>query len=117
MESGKYFFGRVVLIIFLAVAFGLGTSHFALAQSRLNIYQTTLEEPNQVTPEISTEELKNLLFPGAKPVIVIDTRPTIQYALAHIPGAINIPEKDEERIPEIYPDKATFMVIYCSGPY
>ena len=117
MESGKYFFGRVVLIIFLAVAFGLGASHFAMAQSKCNVHQATLEEPNQMTPEISTEELKNLLAARAKPMALIDTRPAMQYALAHIPGAINIGDKEEGHIPQAYPDKATLVIVYCNGLY
>jgi hypothetical protein len=31
------------------------------AQSKPNVQQTTLEEPNQTTPEISTDELKRVL--------------------------------------------------------
>lgn len=100
----------------LTIVFGSGTSRSAIAQSKLNIYQATLEEPNQMTPEISTEELNNLLA-GVKPVVVIDTRPMMQYALAHIPGAINVGEKEEEHIPQAYSDKATLMIVYCNGPY
>jgi hypothetical protein len=34
---------------------------FVAAQSKPNVQQTTLEEPNQTTPEISTDELKRVL--------------------------------------------------------
>jgi hypothetical protein len=115
-KSRKYLFVTALFSSVLTIVFGSGTSRSAIAQSKLNIYQATLEEPNQMTPEISTEELKNLLA-GVKPVVVIDTRPMMQYALAHIPGAINVGEKEEEHIPQAYSDKATLMIVYCNGPY
>jgi hypothetical protein len=32
-----------------------------ITPTRLSVYQTTLEEPNQKTPEITTEELQKIL--------------------------------------------------------
>lgn len=117
MKMKDYFFAALLLSLLLTVPCGPGGSHFAMAQSKCNVHQATLEEPNQMTPEISTEELKKLLTPGANPVVVIDTRPAMQYALAHIPGTINFGANEEEHITKTYPDKATRMVLYCNGPY
>jgi len=115
MKARGYFFTAILLTFILAVACGMVGSRFAMAQPKTNIHQATLEEPNQMSPEISTEELKNLLS-GSKPVL-IDVRPEMQYALAHIPGAINIGDKEEEYIMKKHSEKGTLLVLYCNGPY
>jgi len=116
--NARYFFGVGILTFFaFAVAGGLEAPNSATAESRPSIYQATLEELNQVTPEVSTEELKKLLLVGAKPVPVIDIRSAMEYAIAHIPGSINLSEKEVEYIIKAYPDKEALMVLYCSGPY
>jgi len=115
MKAKGYFFAAILLTFALAIACGMVGSRFAMAQPKMNIHQATLEESNQMSPEISTEELKNLLS-GSKPV-VIDARPEMQYALAHIPGAINIGDKEEEYIIKNHPDKGTLIVLYCNGLY
>ena len=116
MKASGGFLTAILLSFVLTVAYAMGAAQFATAQPRLTIHQATLEEPNQMTPEISTEELKKLLTPGANPVAMIDVRPAMQYALAHIPGAINFEGNEEEHITKAYPDKATLLVIYCNGP-
>ena len=114
----RYFLRVSILTVFaFAVACGLAAPNSAMAQSRPSIHQTTLEEQNQVTPEVSTEELKKLLSAGAKPVPVIDTRSETEYAIAHIPGSINLWEKEPEYIIKAYPDKEAVIVLYCNGPY
>jgi rhodanese-related sulfurtransferase len=88
----------------------------ATAQARLrpSVYQTTLEEPNQLTPEITTEELVAILAAKSEPVF--DVRTAKEYAIAHIPGTINVSEREVQRISELYPDRATRMILYCNGP-
>lgn len=49
-------------------------------------------------------------------VTVLDVRPADEYALGHIPGAINIPLGElEARLAEI--DSGQEIVAYCRGPY
>jgi rhodanese-related sulfurtransferase len=91
------------------------TSSSPSAQSpRPSVYQTTLEEPNQKTPEITTEELLAILATHSEPVF--DVRTAKEYAIAHIPGTTNVYEKEVERITELYPDRSTRMTLYCNGP-
>src|SRR5688572_21802347 len=45
-------------------------------------------ESGQKTPEISTEELAKILADGS--ALVLDTRPHLEYAISHIPGAKNV---------------------------
>src|SRR5438445_2809370 len=54
-----------------------------------NIFQTTLLEQNQPGTEISTAMLQQILAAGTIPVL--DVRFPQEYAISHIPGAINIP--------------------------
>jgi len=87
----------------------------AFAQSRPSISQTTLEEPNQKTAEISTEELKKILADRSEPVL--DVRSAIEFAIAHITGSINVYEKEVERVVQLSPDKAARITLYCNGPF
>jgi rhodanese-related sulfurtransferase len=86
----------------------------AQARSRPSVYQTTLEEPNQLTPEITTEELVAILAVKSEPVF--DVRSAKEYAIAHIPGTINVFEREVQRISELYPNRASRMILYCNGP-
>jgi rhodanese-related sulfurtransferase len=108
-------FVSVLLSPVLAVIYYLGISQSATAPSRLNIYQVTLEESNQMTPEITTEELQTILASRNEPLL--DVRSVKEYSIAHIPGSINLYEKEVERIVQLYPDKTTHMVLYCNGPF
>jgi len=55
------------------------------------IQRATLMEQNQKTPEISTEELARIL--AELSATVFDARPFLEYAISHIPGAVNVSAK------------------------
>jgi len=80
-----------------------------------SIAQATLAEPDAVTPEVSTEELASILAAGSAPVL--DVRSSQEHAIAHIPGSVNIWEKEIEGIEARFPDRATPLVLYCNGPF
>jgi len=49
-------------------------------------------------------------------VTVLDVRPQHEFALGHVPGAVNIPLRAlKERLAEINPDRE--IVAYCRGEY
>jgi len=87
------------------------------------IYQATLAEPNQKTPEVSTEELRRILADGTS--VVLDSRKRSEYVAGHIPGARNVaPPPDAppseyvaavERL--VDGDKSKALVLYCNGPF
>ena len=81
---------------------------------RPSVYQTTLEEKGQATPEITTEELLAILANKSQPIY--DVRTAKEYAIAHIDGTINIYEKEVDQIIAQNPDRATPMILYCNGP-
>lgn len=87
----------------------------ASAPSPAAIGTATLTESGAVTPEISTDDLAALLDAGTTPVI--DVRSAHEYAIAHIPGAVSVWEKEVERIVQRHPDPAAPLVLYCNGPF
>jgi ArsR family transcriptional regulator len=63
---------------------------------------------------ISREELMERSRAGA--VTVLDVRPPDEFALGHLPGAVNIPLRElDARLAEF--DPALEIVAYCRGPY
>lgn len=72
-----------VTLGFIAVA------SLATAKSGTSIHQGTLLEPNQKTLEVSTEELRKIL--ADRRSFVLDARPFMEYAVSHVPGALNLP--------------------------
>lgn len=97
-----------------------------VAQQASSIFGATLLEPNQKTPEVSTEELKQIL--AARSATVLDARPYMEYAMGHIPGAVNVAPKpgvpmssyvsdvrEVERL--VGGDKTRPLVLYCNGPF
>lgn len=63
---------------------------------------------------ISREKLMELSRAGA--VTILDVRPADEFALGHLPGAVNIPLRElEARLAEF--DPAQEIVAYCRGAY
>ena len=89
--------------------------HDTTGQSAPTVHKTTLGEPGQATPEVSTEEVVGILANGKVPLL--DVRSPEEFAIAHIPGSINLYEKEVELVRQRYPDKATRLVFYCNGPF
>ena len=96
------------------------------AQATSNIYTATLGENAAKTPEISTEELRYILV--EKSAMVFDVRPAMEFAISHIPGAVNVAQKpgtskalyvsDVAEISRLLGnDKTKPVVLYCNGPF
>jgi len=63
---------------------------------------------------VSRPELMNRLKAGL--VTVLDVRPEDEFALGHLPGAVNIPLGElEKRLADLDPNQE--IVAYCRGPY
>jgi len=88
-----------------------------------NIFQTTLLEPPQPGPEISTERLQQIVASGSMPVF--DVRFELEYAISHIPGAINIPPVNNTSVDRevgqistlLHNDVQAKFVLTCNGPF
>jgi rhodanese-related sulfurtransferase len=110
--------GTVTRLATLAImALGL-TAENARAQG-VGIYQATLAESNQKTPEVSTEQLRRILTDGS--ALVLDTRSRDEFDAGHIPGARRIDAPANERVTAIghlvNGDKNAALVLYCNGPF
>src|ERR1700674_1732482 len=63
---------------------------------------------------VSRDELLRQLRTGA--VTVLDVRPADEFALGHLPDAVNIPLRElERRLAEF--DASQQIIAYCRGPY
>jgi rhodanese-related sulfurtransferase len=96
------------------------------SQSAANIFRATLGEPNPKTPEISTEQLRQIL--ADKSATVFDVRPHMEFSISHIPGVRNVAQKPGTTTAQYVSDvveigrllngnKAAPIVVYCNGPF
>ena len=103
-----------------------GSVAAAHGQTPGSIFQATLGESGQRTAEVSTAQLKSIL--ADKSAVVLDTRPFREFAISHIPGAVNVAAKPGVPMSAYVSDvaeigrllegmKETSLVLYCNGPY
>ena len=117
---------RIFLLTFLLALWSFVT--YANAGSSLDIYKANFIEPDEKTLNISTDELQRIL--EEKSATVFDARSPKEYAIDHIPGVVNVRGKPEGAKAgvayisdvdaigrHIHYDKATPIVVYCSGAY
>jgi rhodanese-related sulfurtransferase len=115
----------ITTMTMLLIALSLLPTGSAGAQG-VNVQQGTLQEANQKTPEVSTEEMKRIV--ADQSAVVLDTRPYMEYAMSHIPGARVVAPKpgvpmsmyvsdvaEVERL--VGGDKTRPIVLYCNGPF
>jgi rhodanese-related sulfurtransferase len=68
-----------------------------------------------VNPPVSRDELRAELMSESPPVLV-EALGAAYFADAHLPGAINIPADQVDRLaPDLLPDRDLDIVVYCSG--
>jgi rhodanese-related sulfurtransferase/DNA-binding transcriptional ArsR family regulator len=112
-REGKFVFYRLVddaVLDLLASARRIAERSLAEVQRVVHSYFRNRDclEP------VSRAELMNRLKAGI--VTVLDVRPEDEFALGHLPGAINIPLRElERRLADLDLDQE--IVAYCRGPY
>lgn len=98
----------------------------ASALSAQSIFTTTLAEANQKTAEVSTAELREII--ADRSAVLLDARPPLEYAISHIPGALNVAPQpgrpahlyisDVEEIGRLVGGvKDRPLILYCNGPF
>jgi rhodanese-related sulfurtransferase len=98
----------------------------ATSASSQTVFDTTLGEADQKTAEVSTKDLKDALKRGD--VVVLDARPPMEFAVSHIPGALNVAPQpgrpahlyisDVAEVGRLLgPAKDKPIILYCNGPY
>jgi rhodanese-related sulfurtransferase len=89
-----------------------------------SIFAATLVETNVSTPNISTEEMEMLI--NSHEAVVLDTRPRLEWAISHIPTALNVAPKPGTPMSLYVSDVAEIrrlagvdkrLVLYCNGPF
>ena len=65
--------------------------------------------------EISREDLKAKMDRGDD-FVLVETLEEEHYELTHLPGAINLPPGQTDRVQELIPDKRAEVVVYCANP-
>jgi rhodanese-related sulfurtransferase len=85
------------------------------ASAGANVGDAIFEEQGGTTPEISTNEMNAILATGS--AVVFDARPESEYAIAHIPGSINLDAIQLGRFTQNYADRKAAIVVYSDGPF
>jgi len=68
-----------------------------------------------MTALITRDELKAKLDRGDD-LVILEALPPMYYADAHLPGALNFPHDQVDRLArELLPDKDREIVVYCSN--
>lgn len=112
-RDGKYILYRVSdnsVLTLMRALFDVGERNVAEVDKVLRGY---FHERDNMEP-ISHEDLLDRTRDGL--VTVLDVRPKDEFALGHLPGAVNIPlDELENRLSEI--DDTQEVIAYCRGPY
>lgn len=96
------------------------------ATGRPSVFDAVVGETVSKTSEISTEELKVLL--ESRAIVLLDTRPYLEWAISHIPGALNVAPKPGMPMSQytsdvaevgrlVAADKTRPLILYCNGPF
>lgn len=94
--------------------------------TQLNVYDAVSHEPNDPVPEITTQELFNVLATGE--AVVFDARPFDEFSLGHIDGSVSLAAKPDVPMSIYVSDvaeadrllkknKSANIVVYCNGLY
>lgn len=112
-REGKFIYYRLsdsAVLDLIAALTRIGERHVAEVDK---IVRTYFESRDGMEP-VSRSELLSRMKRGD--VQVLDVRPEDEFAMAHLPGAINIPlEKLKRRLATLDPAKE--VVAYCRGPW
>jgi rhodanese-related sulfurtransferase len=112
--------------VVLAVLVTCSGARAVIGQAATSVQRAVLGEPNQPTAEVSTDELRRILT--ERTAFVFDARPHREFAISHIPGALNVAARpgvpmsayvsDVAEIGRLVrDDRTTRIVLYCNGPY
>lgn len=110
--------------VLLSIGLTAALSAEAPAHAPSSIFDGTLRD-GDVTPEISTSALQEAL--KNQSVIVLDARPSEEFAKSHLPGARVVPgvpglspskyTADANEVRKLVPELGTALVVYCNGLY
>lgn len=90
------------------------------------ILDASLGEASEKTADVSTNELRRSLSDGT--AVVLDARPPMEFAISHIPGALNVAPQPNRPAHLYVSDVAEVgrlvngakdrpLILYCNGPF
>lgn len=112
-------------VVFILVLFLSLFNSTPTISANIGIQQSTLEDSDQIK-EMSTDQMREKL--KNPETYIFDARPHLEYAISHIPGAINVAAKPNTPASEYISDIAEIghivkgkvqapIIIYCNGPF
>lgn len=112
-RDGKFILYRLAdenVLALMRALFEVGERNLAEVDRILRSYFSGRDSLEPVTREELLDRSRDGL------VTVLDVRPADEFAVGHLPGAINIPLSElEARLAELDPNQE--IVAYCRGPY
>src|SRR5262245_415398 len=112
-RDGKFIYYRLAddsVLNLLSSLHGIAERNLAEVERLVRNYFHARDELEPIT----REEL--LRRSRTREIAILDVRPEDEFALGHVPGAVNIPLRElEARLAEL--DHAQEIVAYCRGPY
>ena len=85
---------RIAIPFLVCVLGGFSIFNIAVAGQENSIQlvrQAVFAKPGSSVPEVSTEELEQILEDQG--AVVLDTRPYLEWSVSHIPSALNVAAK------------------------
>ncbi len=95
----------------ILTCFGLALVTVACASSKPQVAEVAA--PQVAFPALDWPEVEAAMNQGG---VLVDSRRASSYAEGHIPGAINVPCKDEAAYDRLPSEKDTQLIFYCGGP-
>ncbi len=115
----RVFIAAAFAIALSALAYGFGILPSGANDEQLDLAEliATLRNDFSDVTHLDTEDVAARLGDAPGDIQVIDVREPQEYAVSHLPGAINIPPDtpDEELLAAVSPDKQ--VIVYCSVGY
>ena len=110
---------RHTLSMLAAMLLGCAATFAPARGETVSIYQATLSEPGQKTPEVGTEEMRRLV--ATKDALIVDARTRAEFDAGHIPGAQMLDVPQDEQVAALTRlvggDTGRSLVLYCNGPF
>ena len=102
------------------------TGSTAAPGANRGVFAAVLVETDARTPNISTDQLTEILARGN--AVLLDTRPHREWAVSHIPSALNVAPRPGVPMSQYVSDVAEIarlvggdrtrpLVLYCNGPF
>jgi rhodanese-related sulfurtransferase len=119
---------RIALLVLVCAVSGYSCSNVTDTDQENFVHlsgQAVFEKPGSSVPEVSTDELQQILEDQS--AVVLDTRPYLEWSVSHIPGALNVAPRpgvpmalytsDVTEIGRLVDGvKSKPLVLYCNGP-